>query len=842
MTPFLTYLIKSSVSLALLYCLFRVTVRNDKNHRLTRFLLLSIMVLTATIPFLTVQLFYKEIEMASSNIVREIVSAPVGTQPAYNPAIIYTPVADNVHTVNYWAIIYIAIISLLLFRLLHGIYRISGIIKKAEKHRFRKIVLAVVKEVVQPFTFLNKVVLSEKDFLENKAIVVAHEYAHIRHKHAFDLLLCELFTALHFFNPFMWLLRRDLKLVHEYQADEAVLNTGIDAQKYQLLVLEKAVGERRFAMAHHFTQKPIVKRLKMMTKTKCQKWGMVKMILFVPLIIVLLQAFARPDLITKSADFIPVRYTENKAEQWLAKWNIDNIGNGFFDPETDRNKLSEKENNVLVILMNIKDEYLVQGEQASKESIKSTTSGFLQGVNPDGNKGPDFIEKEISGIGKVKVSEGWISYRNDIESSREAINFTLRKIGEAYLEAREAKAFVLFGKKYFDLDEEKQKTVNEIVPIRFSYETPKNPRSNAYLPFEGKYSNEYPPFNIVIKNPNEIYVENYKYTSLESFIESIQQWNDELDAENVGKRSLSKCYDANLFIQYPMPQEVWNRLQLALHRNSIHIQKFQKESAYKVIWLGAKKRLIESSYKDPKETETRDIGKLYVTLYNDEEIDLTEIRKTALECFDTKKSAIIEIENGIEKKDVSSVKEVLKKCGISDIEIVRLEESFPKTTTTVNTIQPTEKAGNMKRLPWIRFSESLILVNGKECVLSDMNVTLEKLFEEEEIERKVELMLFPASQKERITELTNELKKIHNLEIVQTNYKTFSSPLRYKLLLYPEKIVVNNKEIKMEEVAQLTEEWVEATGIKKAQIHMPELVSVERIDQLKDELRKGGIK
>ena len=576
MTPFLTYLIKSSVSLALLYCLFRITVRNDTNHRLTRFLLLSIMLLSATIPFLTVQLFYKEIEMASSNIVREIVSAPVGTQPADNPAIIYTPVADNVHKVNYWAIIYIAIISLLLFRLLHGIYRISGIIKKAEKHRFRKIILAVVKDFVQPFTFLNKVVLSEKDFLENKAIVVAHEYAHIRHKHAFDLLLCELFTAVHFFNPFMWLLRRDLKLVHEYQADLAVLNTGIDAQKYQLLVLEKAVGERRFAMAHHFTQKPIVKRLKMMTKTKRQKWGMVKMILFVPLIIVLLQAFARPDLIIKSADFIPVRYTENKAEQWLAKWNIDNIGDGFFDPEIDRNKLSEKENNVLVILMNIKDEYLVQGERASKESIKSTTSGFLQGVNPDGNKGPDFIEKEISGIGKVKVSEGWISYRNDIESSKEAINFTLRKIGEAYLEAREAKAFVLFGKKYFDLDEEKQKTVNEIVPIRFSYETPKNPRTTTWLPFQDKPSPEPKPMEMLVRYDGTIVLGNKTYTNLDEFERDLKVWKQELNAISKEERT-NHYYRVNATFEHgSQTQEICSKevgtILHVLWKQSMHIE------------------------------------------------------------------------------------------------------------------------------------------------------------------------------------------------------------------------------------------------------------------------------
>jgi beta-lactamase regulating signal transducer with metallopeptidase domain len=122
--------------------------------------------------------------------------------------------------------------------------------------------LAVVKDFIQPFSFLRNIVISEKDYTENKEMVITHEYAHIRHFHAVDLVICELFTALHWFNPFVWLLRRDLKLIHEYQADQAVLNKGIDAAKYQLLVIEKAVGERRFAMANHFTQKPILKRIK----------------------------------------------------------------------------------------------------------------------------------------------------------------------------------------------------------------------------------------------------------------------------------------------------------------------------------------------------------------------------------------------------------------------------------------------------------------------------------------------------------------------------------------------------------------------------------------------------
>lgn len=517
--------------------------------------------------------------MASTNMVQEIVSAPVAIPSEDHTAVVHAPLVANSHTLNYWAIIYTAIISVLLFRLLFGIYRVSGIIKKAEKHRFRKVVLAVVKEVVQPFTFLNKVILSEKDFRENKAIVVAHEYAHIRHKHALDLLFCELFTMIHFFNPFMWLLRRDLKLVHEYQADEAVLNTGIDAQKYQLLVLEKAVGERRFAMAHHFSQKPIVKRLKMMTKTKGKKWGTVKMILFVPLIIVLLQAFARPDLITKSADFIPVRYTENKAEKWLAKWNIDNIDKGIFDPEMDRDQLSEQENNILVILMNAKDEYLIENQYPVDKNVKQVVEGYLRGINPDGKEGPDFDEKEIPGIGKVKVSEGWISYRHDIESSRKAINTTLRQIGEAYLEAREAKAFILFGKKYFDLDEENQKVVNKVVPIRFSYETPKNPRSSTWLPFQDKPSPEPKPMELLVRYDGTIVFGNKTYENLDEFEHDLKVWKKELEAISKEEKT-DHYYRVNATFEHGSETEQIcskeiSKINYMLWKQSMHVEQIQ---------------------------------------------------------------------------------------------------------------------------------------------------------------------------------------------------------------------------------------------------------------------------
>ncbi len=107
-------------------------------------------------------------------------------------------------------------------------------------------------------------------FADNRAII-NHERAHIHLQHSFDMIFFDLFTCLFWFNPFSWLLRREIQSVHEYQADEQVLNNGIDAKQYQLLLIRKSVGEHKFALANNFRQRDLHKRITMMMKTKSNK-------------------------------------------------------------------------------------------------------------------------------------------------------------------------------------------------------------------------------------------------------------------------------------------------------------------------------------------------------------------------------------------------------------------------------------------------------------------------------------------------------------------------------------------------------------------------------------------
>ena len=567
MNPFFAYLIKSSISLAVLYSLFRFVMRNDRSHVLNRFLLLGIMLISAIIPFLNIQFFYKEVAIKQVEVFREFVSTPVFSE--VNPQEIIQPVNEaSSFSINPWLAFYILIIVALLSRIVFGVIKVTQIIKRAEKRRLQKIVLAVVKDLIQPFTFLNKVVISEKDFTENKDIIVAHEHAHIKHLHALDLMVCEVFTVLHFFNPFMWLLRRDLKLVHEFQADQAVLNKGIDAKKYQLLVLQKSVGERRFAMANHFTQKPILKRIKMMQQKNRKQWAAVKLILFLPLLVILLQAFARPELISGPDDFIPVKYTEDKSEKWLAKWTADNIGKGFYEPELDDINAPRKPNNVLVILMNRNDDFLIEEQRKNKEEIKQIVKNYLLGTNPDGKNGPDYMETEIPGIGKMKVSKGMIVYKHDLASSKEMINYTLRSIGETCLKLRKEKAQILFGKDYFDLDEEKRKAVDQAVPVWFSYESPKSPTPNVWLPFDEKPSKP-DPIKITFKGNGNVVVENHKFESLEEFEENLKYWTAELDEFNKDRRSKG-FYRADVTYEDISRSEQKN-ISYILYKNNVHV-------------------------------------------------------------------------------------------------------------------------------------------------------------------------------------------------------------------------------------------------------------------------------
>lgn len=188
-----------------------------------------------------------------------------------------------------------------LFRLIH-----SGKHEKLEKG----VTLVVHNQEIAPFSWMNYIVISRKDLEENGREILIHEMAHIHHRHSVDLLVADICIFFQWFNPGAWLLKQELQNVHEYEADETVINEGVNAKEYQLLLIKKAVGTRLYSMANSFNHSKLKKRITMMLKEKSNPWARLKYLYVLPLAAIAVTAFARPEISEKMEEISAVKVND----------------------------------------------------------------------------------------------------------------------------------------------------------------------------------------------------------------------------------------------------------------------------------------------------------------------------------------------------------------------------------------------------------------------------------------------------------------------------------------------------------------------------------------------------
>lgn len=183
----------------------------------------------------------------------------------------------------------------LLFFLL-STWRMWQLIHRYPSKRYGEYRLVVSSVEIPSFSWGRTIVLSQADYKASAEAVLLHEQAHLRCGHTLDLLWMELLIVLHWFNPAAWLLLRELREIHEYEADSGVLAHGIDATQYQLLLVRKSVGTRLYSMASGLRHSKLKNRITMMLKKKTSDWARLKLLLFVPVAAGTLIAFAQPEV------------------------------------------------------------------------------------------------------------------------------------------------------------------------------------------------------------------------------------------------------------------------------------------------------------------------------------------------------------------------------------------------------------------------------------------------------------------------------------------------------------------------------------------------------------------
>ena len=143
-----------------------------------------------------------------------------------------------------------------------------------------------------PFCLFRYIVMSRDDYANNRSFILTHEQEHIRLKHCIDLVVLQIATIIQWFNPFVWLIGKNLKAIHEFEVDEAVLNKGIDATQYQQFLVIKAVGNRLQPFANNLNKESLKRRIIMMNQKKSNRWMMLKALFIIPVATLAVSVFA----------------------------------------------------------------------------------------------------------------------------------------------------------------------------------------------------------------------------------------------------------------------------------------------------------------------------------------------------------------------------------------------------------------------------------------------------------------------------------------------------------------------------------------------------------------------
>lgn len=273
MINFLTYDAKVAVLLAVFYLFYRLVLSKETFHRVNRAVLLLTAVGSFVLP-LCVITFHQTV------VLDAVPTVYVGD--------VQMAVVDEPRT-PWWHValpaLYLIGVAVTLGRTLASVASVQQLIRHGEHHRQADgVVICVTDRRVSPFSWFCYIVLSRQDYAEHDAAVLAHERGHIILHHSWDVLLVETLTALQWFNPAMWLLRQDLRTIHEYEADGAVLSQGFNARQYQYLLITKAASIGGYSIANGISHSTLKNRIHMMLHKKSQGSHLLKLLALLPIV------------------------------------------------------------------------------------------------------------------------------------------------------------------------------------------------------------------------------------------------------------------------------------------------------------------------------------------------------------------------------------------------------------------------------------------------------------------------------------------------------------------------------------------------------------------------------
>ena len=288
MATFIIYDIRWAVTLTLLYSLYRLLLRRETFHRLNRAVLLAILVVSPLLPLIPL---HTDEPTAMDSVLTRIEEPLMSLSSDANNADATIANQESENTVSglwvrYCAYIYIVGVAVALTVYMFRLLTLMRVIRRSQRitHPIvpKDVHLMLDMRIKQPSSWMHWIFIGPIDLKQNAETVLRHELAHVRMKHSWDVVLCDLTCRLLWCLPFAWMLRQDLVDVHEFQADEAVLQGGVKLEDYEHLLVRKAVRTQALPIMNTLRRGAVKKRFAMMHSRRSSRWSRLKLLYLVP--------------------------------------------------------------------------------------------------------------------------------------------------------------------------------------------------------------------------------------------------------------------------------------------------------------------------------------------------------------------------------------------------------------------------------------------------------------------------------------------------------------------------------------------------------------------------------
>ncbi len=393
-TELIFYDLKVAALVAVFYLFYMLLLARETTHTLNRIVLLSAIVLSAVLPLCVITLH--------RTVVVESRAYPI-MEPAAVDDATFLSITEALDQSFDWtipvAIVMLAGTILRLLYLSQSYRKLRRLIRSGEKHILPSgTTVSVVDAPLVPFSWMQTMVLPRADWCA-KAVghsevlpaILAHEEAHVRHRHSYDVVVVEVLTALQWFNPVVWFLRQELRVVHEYEADASVLSCGFDESQYIHLLMQKATGIQACALANGIHTTKTKKRILMMLKTKSNRIAWLKALYIVPIVMASLAMTARTVVDYKTAT------TEDSAAVRLFHENTNGRGDSYLirhmpDVKFYNNGKEETVPGDRSIALEVsKTELRINGQEVDKRSLPNIPASAVSEIHLDETSSDHYV-------------------------------------------------------------------------------------------------------------------------------------------------------------------------------------------------------------------------------------------------------------------------------------------------------------------------------------------------------------------------------------------------------------------------------------------------------------------